>query len=253
MSMNWFDLSGRVALVTGASRGIGKTIALALARAGADVAVCSRSASDLNAVAQGIQVLGRRAVAIPADVTREDEVGRLVQETLAAMGHVDILVNNAGVGTSRPLLELDPQDWQQVMSANVLGPMLCCKHLGPHMIERRKGKVLNVASVLATRPARYMSLYSASKAALVQFTRVLALEWVRFNVQVNAICPGYFLTDMNREFFSTERGQRFIRELPMRRLGELTELEGAAIFLASDASSYITGTCLYVDGGYGLS
>jgi NAD(P)-dependent dehydrogenase (short-subunit alcohol dehydrogenase family) len=139
------------------------------------------------------------------------------------------------------------------MSVNVLGPMLCCKHVGPHMIERGRGKIINVASVLASRPARYMSLYSASKAALVQFTRVLALEWVRFNIQVNALCPGYFLTDMNRDFFSTDRGQRFIQELPMKRLGELSELEGAAVFLASDASNYTTGLSLYVDGGYSLT
>jgi len=253
MSRNWFDLSGRVAIVTGASRGIGRTLALALARAGAAVVVCSRSRPELDSVAEEIAALGSRSHVVVADVTREEDVRRLVRDTLGAFGQVDILVNNAGVGESRAALELDPAEWQRVMSVNVLGPMLCCKHVGPHMIERGRGKIINVASVLASRPARYMSLYSASKAALVQFTRVLALEWVRFNIQVNALCPGYFLTDMNRDFFSTDRGQRFIQELPMKRLGELSELEGAAVFLASDASNYTTGLSLYVDGGYSLT
>lgn len=253
MEQSWFDLSGRVALVTGASRGIGRTIALALARAGADIVLTSRNAADLERVAAEVDALGRRAAVVPADVTDEDQVRRLVREALGAMGQIDILVNNAGIGDTMSVVEMDAATWDQVMSVNVRGPMLCCKHFGPHMIERRRGKVINVASVLATHVARYMSAYSASKAALVQFTRVLALEWVRFNIQVNALCPGYFLTDINREFFASDRGRRFVQELPMKRLGDLRELEGAAVFLASDATNYMTGTCLYIDGGHSLA
>lgn len=227
-------------------------MALALARAGADVILSARTRPALDEVAHEVQALGRKACVIAADVTKEDDVRLLVRQGVAAFGRIDILVNNAGIGESRPVVELDTEEWDRTMAVNVRGPMLCCKHVGPVMVEQRRGKVINVASVLATRVARYMSLYSASKAALVQFTRTLALEWVRYNIQVNALCPGYFLTDMNRDFFASERGQQFIRELPMRRLGEAHELEGAVVFLASDASSYVTGTCLYVDGGYSL-
>ena len=148
---------------------------------------------------------------------------------------------------------MDAAHWDQVMSVNVRGPMLCCKHVGPHMIGRRSGKVINVGSVMATRVARYMSPCSASKAAIVQFTRALALEWLRHNIQVNALCPGYFLTDMNAEFFASERGKQFVAALPIGRLGDAHELQGAAVFPASDATSYITGTALYVDGGHALA
>ncbi|MCX8071239.1 MAG: SDR family oxidoreductase [Candidatus Binatia bacterium] len=252
MQRSWFDLEGRVALVTGASRGLGRTMALALARAGADVVVVARTEPALHEVAHEIQALGRRALPVVVDVTAEDDVRRMVRESVATFGRLDILVNNAGVGESRSLVEMEASEWDRTMAVNVRGPMLCCKHVGPVMIEQRRGKIINVASVLATRVARYMSLYCASKAALVQFTRALALEWVRYNIQINALCPGYFLTDINRDFFASERGQQFIRELPMKRLGEAQELEGAVVFLASDATSYITGTCLYVDGGHSL-
>jgi NAD(P)-dependent dehydrogenase (short-subunit alcohol dehydrogenase family) len=149
-------------------------------------------------------------------------------------------------------VEMDLAHWDGVMNINLRAPMLCCKHVGPHMIQRRCGKVINVASVFAFRVARYMSAYAASKAALVQFTRTLALEWMRHNIQVNALCPGYFLTDMNAEFFASEKGRSFIANLPIGRLGDPRELEGAAVFLASDATSYVTGTTLYVDGGHSL-
>jgi len=167
-------------------------------------------------------------------------------------GPIDILVNNAGIGDTQPVVEMDAAHWDQILNVNLRGPMLCCKHVGRHMIARNRGKVINVASVMATHVARYMSAYSASKAAIVQFTRTVALEWIRYNIQVNALCPGYFLTDMNAEFFASERGRAFVAALPIRRLGETRELDGAAVFLASDATSYVTGTTLYVDGGHSL-
>jgi len=253
MTANWFDLSGRVALVTGGSKGLGRAIADALARAGADVAIASRTQAALDVAADGLRQHGHRVAAIAADVTDEASVRDMAGRVVDQCGHVDILVNNAGIGDTQPLVDMDAAHWDEILNVNLRGPMLCCKHVGRHMIERNQGKVINVASVMATHVARYMSAYSASKAAIVQFTRTIALEWMRHNIQVNALCPGYFLTDMNAEFFASERGRAFIAALPIRRLGEPRELEGAAVFLASDATSYVTGTTLYVDGGHALA
>jgi NAD(P)-dependent dehydrogenase (short-subunit alcohol dehydrogenase family) len=253
MAGNWFDLTGRVALVTGAGKGLGRAIAGALAHAGADVAVASRTRPDLERAVDDLAATGRRIQPVVADVSKEESVRSMVKDVLQHFGHIDILVNNAGVEGEGPVTEMDTERWDHVMNINARGPMLCCKHVGPHMIERRSGKVINVASVLASRVARSMALYSASKAALVQLTRTLALEWIQYDIQVNALCPGYFLTPMNEEFFKTEAGNRLIAKLPIRRLGQVHELEGAAVFLASDATSYVTGTTLYVDGGHSLA
>lgn len=253
MPSEWFDLTGTCAVVTGGSKGLGRVIAGALARAGAEVAIVSRTAAELERTAVELRTHGRRVLAAPADVTDEASIQAMVREVIERFGHIDILVNNAGIGDTYAVVDMDAAYWDQVMNVNVRGPMLCCKHVGPHLIERRRGKVINVGSVMATRVARYMSPYCASKAAIVQFTRTLALEWMRHNIQVNALCPGYFLTDMNAEFFGSERGKQFVAALPIGRLGEARELEGAAVFLASNASSYITGTALYVDGGHSLA
>jgi len=253
MPANWFDLTGRVALVTGGSKGLGRTIADALARAGADVAIASRTQAELDLAAAALQQHGHRVAAVRSDVTDEASVRHMVQQVVAEFEHIDILVNNAGIGDTQSVVDMDAAHWDQVMRVNLRGPMLCCKHVGPHMIQRRSGKVINIASVMATHVARYMSAYCASKAALVQFTRTVALEWIRHDIQVNALCPGYFLTDMNAEFFASDRGRRFIADLPIRRLGETHELEGAAVFLASSATSYITGATLCVDGGHALA
>ena len=253
MGAHWFDLQGRVALVTGGSKGIGRAIAGALAQAGADVAITSRTQSDLETVATELRRHGRRALAVRADVADEDSIRSMVQQVIDHFGQIDILVNNAGVEGIGAVTEMETAEWDHVMNVNLRGPMLCCKHVGPHMIRRRAGKVINVASVLATRVARYMAAYTASKAALVQLTRALALEWIRHNIQVNALCPGYYLTPMNEEFFSTDAGRTLISKLPIERLGDVREIEGAAVFLASDATSYITGTTLYADGGHSLA
>jgi NAD(P)-dependent dehydrogenase (short-subunit alcohol dehydrogenase family) len=252
MTSRWFDLTGKHALVTGGSKGLGRTIAAALAQAGADVAIVGRTPADLERTAVELRGYGHRVLAVPADVTDEASVQQMVQQIVDAFGQIDILVNNAGVGDTTAVVDMDAAHWDEVIGINLRGPMLCCKHVGPHMMQRRAGKVINVASVFAFRVARYMSAYAASKAALVQFTRTLALEWMRHNIQVNALCPGYFLTDMTAEFFASERGKQFVAALPIGRLGEPRELEGAAVFLASDATSYITGTTLYVDGGHSL-
>ena len=248
-----FDLTDRIALVTGGSKGLGQAIAGALARAGADVALTSRTHADLNRVAAELRQLGRRALAVPADMADEDSIRSMVQQVLDEFGRIDILVNNAGIEGTGAVVEMDAERWDRVMDVNVRRPMLCCKHVGPHLIRQRSGKVINVASVLASRVARYMAAYAAAKAALVQLTRTLALEWIRHNIQVNALCPGYFLTPMNEAFFATDAGRRLIAGLPIGRLGDVQEIEGAAVFLASDAASYVTGATLYVDGGHSLA
>jgi NAD(P)-dependent dehydrogenase (short-subunit alcohol dehydrogenase family) len=252
MTGHWFDLTGKAALVTGASKGLGRTIALALARAGADVAIASRTHSDLQEVAGEIQLIGRRGAVVVADMADEASIEQMVANTISELGRIDILVNNAGIEGLGAIVEMESEAWDRVMAVNLRAPMLCCKHVGPHMIERRSGKVINVASVMATAVSRYMAPYASSKAGLVQLTRTLALEWMRHNIQVNALCPGYFLTPMNQEFFATDTGKRLIASLPSQRLGDPAELEGAAVFLASDATSFITGTTLYVDGGHSL-
>jgi len=248
----WFDLDGRVALVTGAGKGLGRTIAGALARAGADIVAVSRTPADLEAVAAEIAALGRRSVRIVADVGDEGAVQAMVEQALAGLGRIDILVNNAGIEGVAPALEIEVADWDRVMAVNLRGPMLCCKHVGPHMIARRCGKVINVASVLASQAQRKMGPYAPSKAGLVQYTKVVALEWLPHNIQVNALCPGYFVTPMNRDFLESPAGIRFLERLPAKRAGHADEIAGAAVFLASDATSYITGTALYVDGGHSL-
>lgn len=247
-----FDLSGRTALVTGAGKGLGRTIARALADAGADIVAVSRTLPDLESLAADLAPLGRRVVPLVADVADEGSVRDMTAAALAACGAIDILVNNAGVEGVSPMLDVDVEAWDHVFAINLRGPMLCSKHVGAHMVERRSGKVINVASVLASLPQRKMGPYASTKAGLVQLTRVTALEWMRFNVQVNALCPGYFLTPMNQEFLESPEGQSFIQRLPLKRVGRPEELEGAAVFLASDATSYITGTTLYVDGGHSL-
>lgn len=247
-----FDLSGKVALVTGAGKGLGRAIAHALAGAGADVALLARTAADLERVAEEVRARGRRALVCPADVTRRAEVEAAVERVVAEWASLDILVNNAGIGGTTPVLELDEDIWNRFLAVNLTGPVFCAQAAGREMVKRRRGKIINVASVLAHTAARYMAAYAATKAALVQFTRILALEWSRHNIQVNALCPGYFLTPMNEEFFATDAGRRLIESMPMKRIGAPEEIGGAVVFLASDAASYVTGATLYVDGGQSL-
>jgi NAD(P)-dependent dehydrogenase (short-subunit alcohol dehydrogenase family) len=253
MQQSWFDLTGRVALITGGSKGLGRATAQALAQAGADVALASRTRADLEEAAEEIGRTGRRVLVVPADMGDEASIAAMTQTVIDAFGQIDILVNNAGIEGQGSIVDMPAERWDAITNVNLRGPMLCCKHVGPHMIARRSGKVINMASVFATRVARYMGAYAATKAALVQLTRTLALEWIRHNIQVNALCPGYIRTPMNADWFETDQGKRFIEKLPSGRIGEPHELHAAAVFLASDATSYITGTTLYVDGGHSLA
>jgi NAD(P)-dependent dehydrogenase (short-subunit alcohol dehydrogenase family) len=243
-------LDGRVALVTGASRGLGRAMALALAEAGADVALMARSRDDLREAAAAVAGLGRRALIVPADVTVEAEVGAAVARALDAYGALDVLVNNSGVAIVRPLVETTPAEWRQVLETNLTGAFNCCRAVGPGMIARRRGKVVNVASVLAAQGLPGYAAYSASKGGLVALTRALAVEWARHNIQVNAIAPGWFVTPMNeRALADPGIRERLLRDVPARRTGRPEELGALVVYLASPAADYVTGEVVFVDGG----
>jgi NAD(P)-dependent dehydrogenase (short-subunit alcohol dehydrogenase family) len=252
MTLVVFDLTEKVAIVTGGSKGLGREMAFALADAGAHIAVVSRTLADLEKVAEEIRRQGGKALAVAADITRAEEVEAMVQQVVAEFGHIDILVNNAGMGGTTPVLELDEAEWDRYMALNLKGPVLCAKYVGREMVKRQQGKIINVSSALSHLVVRYMAAYASSKAALEHFTRVLALELSRYNIQVNTLCPGYFATPMSQEFLHSKAGQRMVEGLPFKRIGELEEIRGAVVFLASAATSYITGSVLLIDGGHSL-
>ena len=242
----------RVALVTGAGRGIGRAIALELGRRGHDVAVNFRSSeAAARSLAEEIAGFGRRATAIQADVSRPEDVERLFKESQAALGPVDVLVNNAGITHDGLILRMSDADWDAVIDTNLKGVFLCARAFGPGMCERGWGRVINISSMLGTIALPGRSPYASSKAAVLGLTRVLALEWAAAGVTVNAICPGPFGTEMNRQLLNDpEKYQAFVQKLPVGRWGELHEIKGIALFLASDASSFMTGTALALDGGW---
>jgi 2-deoxy-D-gluconate 3-dehydrogenase len=243
-------LDGRVAVVTGAGRGLGRAMAEALAEAGADVALLARSGDQLAAAAAAVRARGRRALARATDVTRADDVDAAVAEVVAGLGRVDVLVNNSGVALVKPLTELSDEEWRAVLDTNLTGAFHLCRAVGPHLLGARRGKVINVASVLGAHGLAGYTAYSASKGGLIALTRTLAVEWARHNVQVNAIAPGWFLTDMNAGAFADDRvRERLLRDVPARRTGRPEELGALVVYLASAASDYVTGETVFVDGG----
>lgn len=249
----YFDLSGKTAVVTGGSKGLGEQAAHALAEAGADVALVSRTRADLDAVAADIRTAtDRRAVGFVADVTRDADIRAMVAAVMAEFGQIDVLINNAGIGGTTPVRDLDEAEWDRFMDLNLKGPVLCSKHVGAEMARRKQGNIINVSSLFSKIVARYMAAYGATKAALVSFTRTLALEWARDNIRVNALCPGYFDTPMNHDFWDTKGGRGIISRIPMQRVGDPKEIKPAVVFLASDANTFMTGTTLFVDGGHSL-
>ncbi|MGQ9367246.1 glucose 1-dehydrogenase [Azospirillum sp. ST 5-10] len=251
MSGYLIDLTGRTALVTGASSGLGRHFALALALAGARVAVAARRVDALEDVCDAVAGVGGEAVAVPLDVTDAASVRAAVADAGVGLGGIDILVNNAGVTDTRPFLDLDEAAWDRVLDTNLKGAFLVAREVADAMRERGQGgAIVNIASILAERVAGQVAAYAASKAALVQLTRAMALELARHGIRVNALCPGYVETDLNREFFAGEAGQALIRRVPQRRLGRPEDLEGPLLLLCSDAGSFITGATLAVDGGH---
>jgi len=247
-----FRLDGRIALVTGAARGLGFTMASALAQAGADLALAGRSSGPLEEAAAAIaSATGRRAKAFVADVTSGADVDRMAGEVEAEFGRVDILINNAGVNKRGPIQELSEADWDLVVDTNLKGPFLCSRAFGPRMVTRGWGRVIHMGSALSAVALPGRTPYASSKAGVVNLSRVLALEWAGTGVTSNAICPGAFGTEMNKSLMADPvKFKDFLSIIPMGRLGELHELTGAVVFLASEASSYVTGSALFVDGGW---
>jgi NAD(P)-dependent dehydrogenase (short-subunit alcohol dehydrogenase family) len=243
-------LDGRVAVVTGASRGIGRAIALALAEAGADVALAGRDVARLDAVAGEIRGGGRRAVAVPTDVTNRAQVDALVARTVDELGGLDVVVNNSGVVSSLPLLEVTDEEWDRVLDTNLRGVFLVTRAAGRHLVEQGSGKVVNVASNFAFKGVAGHAAYCASKAGVVGFTRAMAVEWARYGVQVNALAPGYVETDLNAEVRADPEAEaRIVRSVPARRMGTAGEFGPWAVLLASPASDYMTGETVTIDGG----
>lgn len=245
------DLAGKTALVTGASRGIGRAIAVGYARAGADLVVSARTAEALAETVGEVEALGRKAFAVPADVTDRDAAQGMVRDAIAALGHLDVVVNNAG-GTAfmAPLTDLRFDGWTKVMRLNTESVVHVMQAVGPHLLDRGSGSVINVASVAALGGTPMLTPYGASKAAVVSLTKSVAIEWASRGVRVNALCPGWTATDLNRNLWEDEAtSAAMMAHVPMGRWGRAEEMVGAAVFLASDSASYVTGQTLVVDGG----
>jgi len=245
-----FSLAGRVALVTGASRGLGAAIALGLAEAGADVAVHGNTRSP-EATGAGVRALGRRALALQGDMSDPQVPERLVAETIAGLGGLDILVNNAGTIRRAPAVETSDADWLAVIDVNLNGPFRACRAAGRHMLAMGRGKIVNVASLLAFQGGITVPAYAASKGALAQLTKALANEWAARGINVNAIAPGYVRTDNTAALQQDQtRSRQILERIPAGRWGEPADVAGAAVFLASAASDYVHGHVLVVDGGW---
>lgn len=250
--MELFRLDGRVALVAGGSRGLGRQMALALGQAGARTVICSRKREDCEAVAAEISAqTGRESVGLAADVTREEDVARLFEEVMGRFGRLDVLINSAGINIRKPIEEFSLEEFRRVIDLNVQGTWLCCRAAAGVMKKQRSGSVINMGSALGTIGLAERSAYTASKGAVLNLTRTLALEWAPFNVRCNAICPGPFMTEMNRPLLEQpEKVVALTNATALKRWAEMHEIGGAAVYLASDASSYVTGSALYVDGGW---
>ena len=250
MTTGLFDLTGRVAVVVGGTSGIGRAIAIGLAEAGADVVATGRRRDMVDAAAAEITGRGRRTLAMCADVGDLASMDALRDACLRDLGGVDIMVAAAGVTKRVPTLQMADADWHRILDTNLTGVLRACQVFGAPMIERKRGRVITIASLASFVGLHEVAAYTASKAGVAGLTRALAVEWAPHGVTVNAIAPGVFETDMNRELLKSGRGQEFLGRTPMKRFGRVEELAGAAVFLASDAGSFVTGQVIAVDGGF---
>jgi NAD(P)-dependent dehydrogenase (short-subunit alcohol dehydrogenase family) len=249
-----FDLVGKVALVTGASSGLGVHFARTLAAAGASVAIAARRADRLASLQAELQSAGAKAVAVELDVQSGDSITTAFAAAEQALGPIDIVVNNAGISIVKPALEMPVEDWDTVVNTNLRGAWLVAQAAGKRwLMAKRPGVIVNIASILGLRTIGQVAPYNASKAGLIHLTRALAMEWARHDIRVNAICPGYIETEMNSDFWKTPGGQRLIERIPQRRIGKPEHLDGALLLLASEAGSFMTGSVLTVDGGHTVS
>jgi NAD(P)-dependent dehydrogenase (short-subunit alcohol dehydrogenase family) len=247
-------LQGKTVLVTGASSGLGRHFALVLANAGADIALAARRIDRLKSFATELEAQGVRAFSVALDVVSQSSVRDAVAATSRALGKIDILINNAGTTVTKPVLDQTEEDWDRVLNTNLKGAFLVATEVARNMHQTQTaGVIVNTASVLGLLQAGQVTPYAVSKAGLIQLTKQLALELSRMRIRVNALAPGYIATDLNREFFSSEAGKAMIKRIPQRRLGQLEDLDGALLLLASDASSYMTGSVIVIDGGHSLA
>jgi NAD(P)-dependent dehydrogenase (short-subunit alcohol dehydrogenase family) len=250
MSYAPLNLDGKIAVVIGGTSGIGRAIAHGLAEAGADVVPTSRRAEQVEATAHEIEQRGRRSLRLASDVRDRSSLERLLSETVKVFGKVDIMVNSAGRTKRAPTLEVPESDWDAILETNLTGTLRACQIFGRHMVERRCGRIVNIASLASFIGAFEVAAYCASKSGVAGLTRALAIEWAQHGVCVNGIAPGVFVTPMNEKLLQgTGRGQEYLWRIPMKRFGKVEELAGAAVFLASDAAAYVTGQMLIVDGG----
>jgi NAD(P)-dependent dehydrogenase (short-subunit alcohol dehydrogenase family) len=251
MTYSPLELKGKVAVVIGGTSGIGRAIAHGFAQAGADVVPTSRRAEQVEAAAREIEEFGQRSLRVTSDVADRESLERVLSETVTAFGKVDILVNSAGRTKRAPTIDFPEDEWTAIIDTNLTGTLRACQVFGKHMLERESGSIINIASLSTFVALNEVGAYSASKAAVGSLTKTLAVEWSSRGVRVNAIAPGVFRTALNQKLLDeTERGREFLLRTPMRRFGKVEELAGAAIFLASDAASFVTGEILAVDGGF---
>lgn len=251
MNYSALELNGKVAVVIGGTSGIGRAIAHGMAEAGADVIPTSRRMEQVEATATEIEERGRRTLRLASDVSERSSLQHVLDENVRAFGKVDILVNCAGRTKRGPTLDFTEEDWDAIIETNLTGTLRACQVFGRHMLERGYGRIINIASLSTFVALHEVAAYAASKAAVASLTKSLAVEWSERGVNVNAIAPGVFRTALNRKLLDeTERGREFLLRTPMKRFGKVEELAGAAVFLASDAASFVTGEVLVVDGGF---